>query len=132
MAGCGRPSRFREDYAQRSTEWPLSGKMQRTDFVDSRVALVARLQTSDVAWANPSKRLAQAAIPGANAGINGTPMGTRSTDTALVIADTNTNSALGQTADKTGHALKSSSRNVWKALKKSAKKTGQVLQGDHK
>lgn len=115
-----------------STEWPLSGKMQRTDFVDSRVARVERLPGSDVAWANPSKRPAQGAILGANSGISGAAIGTRSTNTALVIADTNTNSALIQTADKTGHALKSSTRSVWNALRKSTEKTVQVIGGNHK
>jgi hypothetical protein len=112
-----------------SPEWPLSDKLQRTDFTDTRVSRVQSLPGTDVVWANPSKRPAQAAILGANTGIAGATLGARSTDTALVTADANTASALGQSASSTGHALKSSSRNVWKALKNSVKKTGQVLDG---
>jgi hypothetical protein len=110
-----------------SSEWPLSDKLQRTDFTETRVARVQRLPGTAVAWANPSKRPAQAAILGANAGIGGAAIGARSTDTALVIADTNTTSALDQSTAKTGHGLKKSSRNVWKALKNSAEKTGRIL-----
>jgi hypothetical protein len=112
-----------------SAEWPLSEKMERTDFTDARVARMQGLPKTDVAWANPSKRPAQGAILGANAGINGAEIGARSTDTALGVAGDSTNSALSVTADKTGHALKSSSQNVWDALKKSVKKTGQALGG---
>jgi hypothetical protein len=112
-----------------STEWPLSEKLQRTDFTDTRVARVQKSPETDVVWANPSKRPAQAAILGANAGIGGAAIGARSTDTALVLADTNTNAALNQSAAKTANALKKSSRNVWKAIKNSAEKTGHVLSG---
>jgi hypothetical protein len=112
-----------------SSEWPLSDKLQRTDFTEPRLARVQKSPETDVLWANPSKRPAQAAILGANAGIGGAEIGARSTDTALILADTNTNSALDHSAAKTGNALKKSSRNVWKALKNSAEKTSQVLKG---
>jgi hypothetical protein len=110
-----------------SSEWPLSDKLQRTDFTETRVARVQRLPGTDVVWANPSKRPAQAAILGANPGIGGAAIGARSTDIALVIADTNTSSALDQSAAKMGPALRKSSGNVWKALKNSAEKTGRIL-----
>ena len=112
-----------------AAQWPLSDKMQRTDFVETRVTRVQRLPESDIAWANPAKRPAQAAILGANAGINGAAVGARSTDAALSVADDHTSSALGTATDKTGGALKTSSRSVWKALKKSVEKTGQFLGG---
>ena len=112
-----------------SSEWPLSDKLQRTDFRETRVARVQRLPGTDVLWANPSKRPAQAAISGANAGLGGAATGARSIDTALVLADTNTDSALDQSAASASQALKKSSRAVWKALRKSAKRTGQILTG---
>ena len=112
-----------------SPEWPLSDKLQRTDFSQLRIAHVQKLPSTDIAWANPSKRPAEAAILGVNAGIGGAATGARATDAALGAANSNTSSALDQTMDKTGHALKSSSRSVWRALKKSADKTGQVLGG---
>jgi hypothetical protein len=112
-----------------SSEWPLSNKLQRTDFTDTRVSRVQGLPRTDVVWTNPSKRPAQAALLGANAGIGGATIGARSTDTALVIADANTSSALDKSSSKTGQALKSSSRNVWKAFKRSLEKTGKVVHG---
>ena len=115
-----------------SKEWPLSDKMIRSDFIEARVARVGRQADTDIAWANPSKRPAQAAILGANAGIGGAATGLRSTDTALTIADDNTSAALDTTTDKTGSALKRSSRNILKALKKSAEKTGKFLSGGQK
>ena len=112
-----------------SIEWPLSGKLSRSDFPEMRVARVERLPETDIVWANPAKRPAQATILGANAGIGGAATGIRATDTALDVANSNTSSALDTTADTTGKALKTSSRNVWKAVKKSVQKTGEVLNG---
>lgn len=112
-----------------SREWPLSDKLGRSDFPVERVARVERLPETDIVWANPAKRPAQATILGANAGIGGAATGIRATDTALDVAGSSTSSALDTTADKTGKALKSSSSNVWKAVKKSVRKTGEVLHG---
>ncbi|WP_263419695.1 hypothetical protein [Terriglobus albidus] len=112
-----------------SIEWPLSAKLSRSDFLEKRVARIERLPDTDIIWANPAKRPAQATILGANAGIGGAATGARATDTALSIADSSTSSALDTTVDKTGKALKNSSRNVWKAVKKSVQKTGEVLNG---
>jgi len=108
-------------------EWPLQDKLSRSDFTDNRLARVDRLPETDLVWANPSKRPAQAAIFGANAGIGGVATGTRETDTALVIANYKTGSALGIASGKTEGALKISSRNVWKVLKKSLQNTGDLL-----
>ena len=110
-----------------SPEWPLSAKMRRSDFIEPRLARLQRLPDTDIAWADPSKRPAQAAISGANAGIGGAANGARATDTALVVAHDNTASALDLGADKTGNAIKTSSRDVWHALKKGVRKTGQAL-----
>jgi hypothetical protein len=108
-------------------QWPLQDKLTRSDFTDNRLTRIDRLPETDLVWANPSRRPAQAAIFGANAGLGGVATGARATDTALVIADDNTGSALGIASEKTGHALKTSSRNVWKALRKSVQKTGDLL-----
>ncbi|MGO4516434.1 hypothetical protein AB4Y89_11615 [Terriglobus sp. 2YAB30_2] len=112
-----------------SIEWSLSSKLSRSDFPEMRVARVERLPETDIVWANPAKRPAQATILGANAGIGGAATGIRATDTALDVANSSTSSALDTTAGKTGKALKTSSRNVWKAVKKSVQKTGEVLHG---
>ena len=112
-----------------SSEWPLRDKLGRSDFAEERVARVDKLPDTEVAWANPTRRPAQAAILGANAGIGGAGAGARATDAALRIASSDTSSAFDATADRTTHALEASSRHVWKALKKSVKKTGRVLDG---
>ncbi len=110
-----------------ATQWPLEDKLQRSDFTQPRMQRVNREPQTDIVWANPSERPAQATILGLNDGIGGAATGARATDTALVIADSNTGAALGAATDKTGHSLKTSSRNVLKAIKKSAQKTGAVL-----
>jgi hypothetical protein len=112
-----------------SSQWPLRGKLDRSDFADTRIARLNRLPNSDIAWANPAKRPAQAAILGANAGIGGAVTGARATDTALILTNDDTSSALGVTAVKTGAALKTSSKNVWKALKKTEQATSRALDG---
>lgn len=101
-----------------SPRWPgpLSGKLDRSDFLTERVARLERLPDTDVAWANPAKRPAQGAILGGNAAIDGALTGGRSTDTALSIASDKSGNAIGTAARSTGHALSKSWRNVRKAL----------------
>jgi hypothetical protein len=111
----------------RAPGWPLQDKMGRSDFTVARVSRLDKLPATDVIWAEPSKRPAQATILGLNAGIGGALTGARSTDTALVVANKNTNSALGAASQKTANALGTSSRNVLHALKKSARQTGGFL-----
>ena len=111
----------------RSSDWPLSTKLQRSDFTEARVSRIQRSSATELLWANPAKRPAQAAILGANTGIGGAALGARSTDTALLIAHADTSSAVNQGAVETGRALKSSSHNVWNALKKAANKAARAL-----
>jgi hypothetical protein len=69
----------------------------------------------------------QAAILGGDAGIRGAATGTRTTNTALIIANTQTDSAMDTAAHNTGIALTKSYRNLRKALGKAAEKTGEAL-----
>jgi len=110
-----------------STQWPLADKMRRSDFTEVRITRLERLSQTDVAWANPAKRPAQAAIYGGNSAINGIAVGGRSTDTALVLANDNTSRALGKAQRNTGNALTKSYRNVVKALGGAAASTGKAL-----
>lgn len=110
-----------------SKQWPLADKMRRSDFLDVRVERLERLPETDVAWANPAKRPAQAAIYGGNSAINGIAIGGRSTDTALVIANDHTNRALDKAQRNTGNALSKSYRNVVRALGGAAASTGKAL-----
>lgn len=110
-----------------SPNWPLQSKMRRSDFTDVRLARITKSPRTDVVWANPSKRPAQAAILGLNAGMGGAATGARATDTALVVTNDSTSSALDAASSKTGDALGKSSRNLWRALRKSAKNAGRFL-----
>lgn len=100
-----------------SSAWPLSEKMQRSDFSDARIARLDQLPEDGIAWANPGKKPAQAAILGGGAAIGGAATGLRATDTALTTADANTAGALDAAQRKTGNALSRSYRGVKKALK---------------
>lgn len=125
-----------------SSRWPLAQKMERSDFNVVRVARLEGLPATDVAWAEPSKRPAQAAIRGGNAGIDGALVGVsvggsssadalmlsnRRTDTALVLADTKTGNALGSAAQNTGKAMSKSYRGVRGALGCVVRHTGGAL-----
>ena len=107
--------------------WPLKEKMRRSDFGAARVERLERLPETDVAWANPSKRPAQAAIYGGNSALNGVAVGGHNTDTALVLANDKTSEALDSAQKSTGNALTKSYRNVVKALGGAAKSTGKAL-----
>lgn len=99
-----------------SPAWPLAEKMRRSDFTDARVDRLLRLPQTDVAWANPEKRPAQAAILGGNATVDGTLTGLRSTDTAVSLAGDKTGGAIGTATRATGHALGKTFHAVSKAL----------------
>ena len=99
-----------------SPRWPLAEKMQRSDFIDARVDRLLKLPQTDIAWANPEKRPAQAAILGGNATIDGKLTGLRSTDTAMSVASDKTGGALGTATRATGHALGKGWHAVGKAL----------------
>jgi hypothetical protein len=107
--------------------WPLAEKMRRSDFSEARVERLERLPGTDVAWANPSKRPAQAAIYGGNSAVNGVAVGGRNTDTALVLANGKTSGAMDKAQKNTGTALTKSYRSVVKALGGAAKSTGKAL-----
>ncbi|HEU4634606.1 MAG TPA: hypothetical protein VFS41_00400 [Edaphobacter sp.] len=112
-----------------SSLWPLAEKMRRTDFTASRLSRMERLPDTDIAWANPAKRPAQAAIYGGNSALNGIATGGRSTDTALVLANDSTGRALGRAQDRTGDALKKSWHSVVHAVGGAVKATGHAIEG---
>jgi len=121
-----------------SAEWSLTAKMRRSDFPAKRTSLVEREPETNIVWANPEKRPAQAAILGGNAAIDGAMVGGGSTadalavsesdtNTALVLAGTRSSNALETTTQKTGNALTKSYRGVRHALGTAAKRTGGAL-----
>jgi hypothetical protein len=110
-----------------SRRWPLADKMRRSDFPEARLTRLERLPESDVGWANPSKRPAQAVIYGGNSAVSSIATGGRSTDTALVLANDSTGRALSKAQRNTGNALTRSYKNVVKALDGAAENTGKAL-----
>jgi hypothetical protein len=124
-----------------SMEWPLAVKMRRSDFPAERASLLEREPETNIVWANPEKRPAQAAILGGNAAIDGAMVGGSSTadalalgesdtNTALVLAGARSGSALQSTRQKTGNALTKSYRGVRHALGSAAKRTSGALGAD--
>lgn len=99
-----------------STEWPLKGKLARSDFSREELARVARLPDTDIAWVYPAKRPAQATIAAGGSTANALAMSDRKTDAALSVASDSTGDALETTYSKVGHALKQSARNVGRFL----------------
>lgn len=95
-----------------SREWPLAGKMGRSDFDDTRLTRVERMPAAAIAWANPQKRPYQAAILGGNDTFDGIAAGARATGTAMTATD----AALDATSDKTGNALGKASGGTGKSL----------------
>jgi hypothetical protein len=114
----------------RSGDWPLRRKLERSDFTDSRLARLGLAPANQIVWATPSRRPAQAAILGVNAGLGGAGTGAQATDGALDTAHADTSAALETASERTGEALNRSAVNVWKAIKKSAERTGVFLQHD--
>jgi len=100
-----------------SPEWPLATKMSRSDFAETRTARVDLLPATNIAWANPDKRPLQAVIHGGNSALSGAAVGQRDTNAALVLANTDTGSALDRASGVTGRSLSKTVRRVKKALR---------------
>lgn len=77
-----------------SGQWPLHGKLVRSDFRKDRSARMAELPSSDILWANPAKRPAQAAIQGGTVSIEGTERGEQATSDAVATGSRSTHAAL--------------------------------------
>jgi hypothetical protein len=103
-----------------SAEWPLAGKLKRSDFGDARLVRMERLGGNDIAWASPKKRPAQAAIERGDSAIAGVGTGLRASDAALGSADAHTGKALDAASGSTGNALTKAYRGVKKAVRSSA------------
>ncbi len=95
-----------------SAQWPLEGKLERTDFDPALLARLERLPPSDIAWVYPSKRSAQAAVAAGGATIDALAIGDRKTDTALSLAQDATGNAIDASYDNVVHSLQKSTRNV--------------------
>lgn len=108
-----------------SQEWQLPEKLHQTDFTAARTARIESLPGTDIAWANPGSRHMQAAILGGNNAMAGASTGLRATNTALVLADSDTDNALNGASNSAGSALAKAYRSVRKALQTTANKMQQ-------
>jgi len=100
-----------------SPEWPLAAKLSRSDFSEARTERLDRVPPNDIAWVNPGQRPAQAAILHGDNAIAGVGTGLQATDTALTVANSDTDEALHTASGNTGNALVRTYRNVKKALR---------------
>lgn len=95
-----------------STAWPLRTKMSRSDMPEARLARLQTLPDTDIAWANPSKRPAQATIAAGTSTADALADSDRRTNTALALSTDQTTNALGVSYQKTKHALSTSIQGV--------------------
>jgi hypothetical protein len=107
-----------------SPQWPLAGKMIRSDFPDPRTARVNRLTATSIAWANPEKKPMQAAILGGNGALVGASTGLHAADSAMDAAGSSTGNALDTASSDTGNGLTKAARGVKKALRATGRKLG--------
>lgn len=114
-----------------STNWPLLEKMTRSDFRPALLDRLGKLPETDIAWAEPSKRPAQAAILGGNRGVDGAVTGATVGGSAaghgIAVGGRGTDTAISVAGHSTGHALSRSIRAVGHALGTSAEKTGEAI-----
>lgn len=110
-----------------SSNWPLAAKMTRSDFRPLLLDRINELPDTDIAWAEPAKRPAQAAILGGNRAIDGAVIGGNEATNGLAVGDRETNTAISLAHRKTENALERSTRAVGHALGTATKKTADML-----
>lgn len=110
-----------------STRWPLQQKMTRTDFRPALLERVDGLPATDIAWAEPAKRPHEAAILGANRGVDGALTGGSAGAHGAAVGTRQTDVAISVAAGKTGGALQQGFRHVRHALHTAATSTGKAL-----
>lgn len=98
--------------------WPgsLRQKMSRSDMPADRIARLNNLPDTDIAWASPNQRPAQAAILAGNSTVDALALSHRKTDTAISIAGDHTGNALTKSYGATTHAITKSLRSTGRFL----------------
>jgi hypothetical protein len=110
-----------------SGRWPLTEKMESTNFPAEAVARVESLPETDIVWFHPGRHPAQGVIAAGGSTQSAIARGGQdtdgaiatagnSTDVALSLAEDSTGNALGKSYRKTKHALGAATRGVGKAL----------------
>lgn len=110
-----------------SRRWPLLQKMGRSDFHSAMLQRLEALPETDIAWAQPAKRPAQAVILGGSRTMDATLTGGGDAAGGVATGNRNTDTALVVAGGETGNALRKSYRNVRKALGTAAHHTVEAL-----
>jgi len=110
-----------------STAWPLTYKMDHTNFPAEPIARLEALPVTDIAWFAPGKHPVQGIIRHSATTENAIAGGGDATTKALAIADTRTSIAVDTAEAATGNTLQESSRKTWHALSAAARKTTHAL-----
>ena len=110
-----------------SAEWPLTSKMQHTNFPDDPVARLETLPVTSIAWFAPGKHPVQGIIRHSASTENAIASGGDATADTLARANARFGIALDTAQISTGNALQKSFRNTRHAVATAAKKTTHAL-----
>ena len=110
-----------------SSEWPLTDKMNNTNFPPGPIARLNQLPDTDIAWFNPGKHPAQQIIADSSSTEQVIAGGATHTTSSLSKAGTSTDVAVSVALDGTGNALQKSYRHTIHALGASARYVGETL-----
>ncbi|HEX9201401.1 MAG TPA: hypothetical protein VF865_17725 [Acidobacteriaceae bacterium] len=110
-----------------SSRWPLTFKMEHTNFPAEPIGRLERLSPNEIAWFNPGRHPAQGVI--AVSSTTGGAIGKSASETAssLGVADDSASDAISVAGDSTGNALGTSYRKTVHALGTSARHVGRAL-----
>lgn len=100
-----------------SREWPLTGKMNSTDFPDAAVARLNNLTLTEIAWFNTGKHPMQGTIAVSGTTANALANSGQNTISAISVGENSTSNALKRSYKNAVKALGSTTRSVCKALR---------------
>ena len=105
-----------------SREWPLTAKMNSTDFPDAAVARLNNLTSTEIVWFNTGKHPMQGTIAVSGTTANALANSGQNTISAISVGENSTSNALKRSFKNTVKAFGSTTRNVSKALRLKSKK----------
>lgn len=107
--------------------WPLSAKMEATNFPASAVARLNQMPDVDIAWFHAGRHPAQGIIAISSSTENALATSGGNTTAAISVAGDSTGDAISAGEDSTGNALEKSYRHTAHALGTSARHVGRAL-----
>ncbi len=110
-----------------SAEWPLTYKMDHSNFPADTVARLETLPVTDIAWVSPGKHPVQGIIRHSATTETAIASSGDATGRALATANNNTSVALDTAQSSTGNALQKSFRKTRHALATAAGKTTKAI-----